>query len=403
MGCVHNKKDVTMPLSDKQLLSLHNKLQKKVIEVADRDSLSIRVSPKGKVVFQYRYRFQGKASRYDLGTYPSLSLKNARFELIGLKRILEDGYDIKAYKKKEEDDQLALLNEPNLEACVEEFLDKYNCIGKQTTREHYEYSLRRHVKEAPLKPVHLISKKGWVDYFDKISIYSTPKNAQAMVKKFKTCLNFLEDRAFIPSHKLIIKTSSIGSPANKRDRIPTIEEIKLIFTELDRSQCNPTTINTIKALALTGARNGEIRQMEKKDIDLDNKLWILPAIKHKSGFSVKRPLNDEVIDIIEWQLKTFGDLTDYIFPNGAYKNPITPQTINKICRAIIKKLRMEPWTVHDFRRSLSTTLVDRGVQLHVAEKMLGHSLGGILSVYNKSEYIPEQRAAYATWGQLIIS
>jgi integrase len=400
---INIRKDLSMPLSDKQLLSYHKKQHVKGFEASDRDSLGVRVSPKGKVVFQYRYRFQGNASRYDLGTYPSLSLKNARIQLIELKRILEDGHDIKAYKRKEKVDKIALLNEPNLDACVEEFLEKYNCIGKQTTREHYEYSMRRHVKEAPIKPVHLISKKEWVEYFDKIGTYSTPTNAQGMVKKFKTCLNFLEDRAFIPSHTLTIKTSSIGSPANKRDRTPTIEEIKLIFTELNRSQCKPTTINTIKALALTGARNGEIRQMEKKDIDLDNKLWILPAIKHKSGFAVKRPLNDEVIDIIKWQLNTFGDLTDYVFPNGAYKNPITPQTINKTCRAIIEKLNMEPWTVHDFRRSLSTTLVDSGVELHVAEKMLGHSLGGILSVYNKSEYIPEQRIAYATWGKLIIS
>ncbi|MBA6383645.1 site-specific integrase [Colwellia sp. BRX10-6] len=392
-----------MPLSDKQLMSLHKKPQMKVIEVADRDSLSVRVSPKGKVVFQYRYRFQGNASRYDLGSYPTLSLKNARIELIELKRILEGGHDIKVYKREEEEGKAAHLNEPNLAACVEEFLDKYNCIGKQTTREHYEYSMRRHVKEAPLKPVHLLSKKEWVNYFDTIGTNSTPTNAQGMVKKFKTCLNFLEDRGFIPSHMLTIKTSSIGSPANKRDRTPTIEEIKQIFTELDRSQRNPTTINTIKALALTGARNGEIRQMEKKDIDLDKKIWILPAIKHKSGFAVKRPLNDEVIDIIKWQLNTFGDLTDYVFPNGAYKNPITPQTINKTCRAIIEKLNMEPWTVHDFRRSLSTTLVDSGVELHVAEKMLGHTLGGILSVYNKSEYIKEQRTAYAAWGKLIIS
>lgn len=392
-----------MPLTDKQLLSLHKKQQDKVIEVADRDSLSVRVSPKGKVVFQYRYRFQGKASRYDLGTYPSLSLKNARIELIELKRILEDGHDIKAYKKKEKEEKVALLNEPNLEACVEEFLDKYNCIGKQTTREHYEYSLRRHVKEAPLKPVHLISKKEWVDYFDKISTYSTPTNAQGMVKKFKTCLNFLEDRAFISSHKLTIKTSSIGTPAKKRKRTPSIEEIKLIFSELDQTKFNPTTINTIKALALTGARNGEIRLMEQKDIDLDNKVWTLPAAKHKSAFEVKRPLNDEVIDIIKWQLKVFGEVSNYVFPNGTFKNAITSQTVNKACRSIITKLNMEPWTVHDFRRSLSTILVDTGVELHVAEKMLGHTLGGILSVYNKSEYIPEQRAAYSAWGKLIIS
>lgn len=392
-----------MPLTDKQLNALYKKSREKVIEVADRDSLSVRVSPKGKVVFQYRYRFEGKARRYDLGTYPSLSLKDARTELIELRRILEDELDIKVYKANQKKEREVVSNQPNLEACVEEFLKKYNGFGKQTTIRHYEYSMRRHVKYAPIKPVHLISKKEWVNYLDNIGTYSTSTNAQAMIKKFKTCLNFLEDRGFISSHTLTIKTSSIGLPAGSRDRTPSIEEIKLIFSELDRTKCNPTTINTIKAIALTGARNGEIREMEKNDIDLDSKIWTLPALKHKSAFTVKRPLNDEVIEIINWQLKTFGDLTNYVFPNGAYKNPISPQTVNKTCRAIIKKLDMEPWTVHDFRRSLSTILVDKGVELHVAEKMLGHTLGGILSVYNKSEFIDEQKAAYATWGKLIIS
>ncbi|MGV2874022.1 tyrosine-type recombinase/integrase [Colwellia sp. E150_009] len=256
-----------MALSDKHLLSLHNKTRDKLIEVKDRDALSVRVSPKGKVVFQYRYRFEGKACRYDLGSYPSLSLKNARIELIELRRILETGNDIKVYKREIKEDKLALLNQPNLESCVEEFLEKYNRIGKQTTREHYEYSMRRHVKEAGTKPVHLITKKEWVTYFDKISEYSTPINAQGMVKKFKTCLNFCEDRGFIPSHNLTVKTDSIGVASKPRERTPSIEEIQSFFLALDRTKCNPSTINTIKALALTGARNSEIRTMERKDIE----------------------------------------------------------------------------------------------------------------------------------------
>ena len=47
---------------------------------ADRDGLSVRVSPKGKITFQMRFRYQGKQARLDLGSYPNLTLLEARLE-----------------------------------------------------------------------------------------------------------------------------------------------------------------------------------------------------------------------------------------------------------------------------------------------------------------------------------
>jgi integrase len=63
---------------------------------------------------------------------------------------------------------------------------------------------------------------------------------------------------------------------------------------------------------------------------------------------------------------------------------------------------MELWKVHDFRRSISTILSQEGVDLHVTEKMLGHSLGGILAIYNKHDWINEQKKTYLLWEKLII-
>lgn len=67
-----------MALSDAWLKSNNGKLRGKVEVVADRDSLSVRISPKGKIVFQYRYRFNGKAKRIDVNIYPLISLKDVR-------------------------------------------------------------------------------------------------------------------------------------------------------------------------------------------------------------------------------------------------------------------------------------------------------------------------------------
>lgn len=67
-----------MALSDRWLKANHGKPREKLEVITDRDALSVLVSPKGKIVFQYRYRFDGQAKRIDdAGTYPLISLKEA--------------------------------------------------------------------------------------------------------------------------------------------------------------------------------------------------------------------------------------------------------------------------------------------------------------------------------------
>ena len=71
-----------MALSDAWLRSVVGKERDKVLVKSDRDGLSVRVSPKGRVVFQYRYQWAGKGERLDIGTYPATGLKEAREEAV---------------------------------------------------------------------------------------------------------------------------------------------------------------------------------------------------------------------------------------------------------------------------------------------------------------------------------
>ena len=60
--------------------------------------------------------------------------------------------------------------------------------------------------------------------------------------------------------------------------------------------------------------------------------------------------------------------------------------------------RVEPWTLHDLRRSLSTSLHDRfGVQPHIVERILNHALPRVHGTYNKSVYAIEVRDAMLRW------
>ncbi|MDZ7868777.1 MAG: Arm DNA-binding domain-containing protein [Rheinheimera sp.] len=90
-----------MPLSDSWLKSTPRKECDKPYEKTDRDGLSVRVSAKGKIVFQMRFRVAGKMQRCDIGTYPLISLKTAREECLRYRAALEKGDDPRIVKAVE--------------------------------------------------------------------------------------------------------------------------------------------------------------------------------------------------------------------------------------------------------------------------------------------------------------
>ena len=87
-----------MSLTETWLKANHKKIRCKTFEKTDRDGLSARLSPKGKVTYTLRYQYFGKAGRVDVGSYPLMSLKEARVEIQRLKKKLEQGYDPKVIR-----------------------------------------------------------------------------------------------------------------------------------------------------------------------------------------------------------------------------------------------------------------------------------------------------------------
>ncbi|EFX3176281.1 TPA: DUF4102 domain-containing protein, partial [Shigella flexneri] len=82
-----------MAISDTKLRTIYGKPYSGPQELADADGLSVRISPKGVIQFQYRYRWHGKPNRLGLGRYPSLSLKDARQITADLRKLYFSGTD----------------------------------------------------------------------------------------------------------------------------------------------------------------------------------------------------------------------------------------------------------------------------------------------------------------------
>lgn len=394
-------------LHTKTLDAYRNKRYTKRFDVSDHSGLGVRVFESGQVSFHYRYRFNKKAKRLTLGKYPDLKLAEARELVPKIRQLLKENKDpsVHLFKVDNNDHQVKIYE------CLELFLERRIPKLRPETQKLYIYSLNKHVTRAShakalfKKSVEEITVQEWYSYFDYIEDHFTPITARDILIRLKACLRFCIRRGLISSASILdIPPKDVGESSADGERVVSLDEMKYIWKEIDKSKCYMTTGNMIKLCMLTGARNKEIRTMERKDINLEKGLWIVPKEKSKSKNKIIRPLAPVALEIIKKQMDTFEGVTEFVFPSGSYKNEISSQTVNKFCRQIIKRNEgIERWSLHDFRRSLSTILTDNGVPIYVSEKMLGHSLGGILKIYNKSNYDAEQLEAYCLWEKLVLS
>jgi integrase len=58
---------------------------------------------------------------------------------------------------------------------------------------------------------------------------------------------------------------------------------------------------------------------------------------------------------------------------------------------------LQPFTLHDLRRTMRTRLAELRVPEHVAEAAIGHAKRGIVAVYNRARYQDELREAFQAW------
>ena len=90
-----------MAITDSWLKANYKKERSKTVVKTDRDGLSARVSPKSKITYSLRYCYAVKQTRADIGTYPLVILKEARAEVLPLKKKLEEGHDPKVVRELE--------------------------------------------------------------------------------------------------------------------------------------------------------------------------------------------------------------------------------------------------------------------------------------------------------------
>ncbi|MDE9436421.1 site-specific integrase [Xenorhabdus bovienii] len=381
-----------MALSDTKLRGIHDKPYKGTPELTDGDGLSVRITPNGTITFQHRYRWNGKPVRLTVGRYPEMSLKDARIAVGEMRSLYTKGLDPKMYFSHSE-------GEATLKDCLDYWWDKYASTLKPNTQILYKSVVYNTMYTKFLcTPVASIPVSSWVKFFDKQE-KENPKKARVLLTQMRSVVNWCIKRQFIPSCEVMkLSVKNIGKKPDTGSRVLTYTELAKVWLALENNKIVSSNKVLHQLLLLWGARLSELRLATAREFNMDDLIWTTPVAHSKMGNVIRRPIFEQVTPYIE-RLLNIGN--DILFPGQELDKSIDRSSANLYMKKLRESIDIPEWRTHDFRRSLVTNLSSEGIAPHVTEKMLGHELGGVMAVYNKHDWIDEQKEAYELYADKI--
>jgi integrase len=146
-------------------------------------------------------------------------------------------------------------------------------------------------------------------------------------------------------------------------------------------------------LVLTAQRREEVGGLRWDEVR--DEMIVLSGERTKNKRTHIIPLSDPARDIIAAQPRT----GEYVFGR---------QFVSWSHRKLWldNQLKLDPWTVHDLRRSAATHMAEIGIAPHIIEAILNHVSGhkaGVAGIYNRASYDREKRVALATWADHVLA
>jgi integrase len=332
---------------------------------------------------------KGKPHRMTLGTYPMLSLADARKQANKLLEQVDNGIDPRPARAKAAREAYA-----NTVAAVAKRFVAQECKGHIKSWQRVARTLEMHVLPSLGDKAIADIKRADINKLIDILLDEDreggplPGAAREVIKHVHHLLEFAVDRGIIdsnPAHKLKRKKLKANGKAHRPLKDGELKAIwhaacKLGYPEGD----------WVRLMMLTGARCSEWAKAPRSEIDFDSRTHNIPEHRYKTGIPHTVPLADPVWEIIE--AMPIWNEGDFLLSTKGGRVAInsggrTKAKINKLAGP------MAEWKMHDFRVTAETRMAKIGINPDHFEAVLGHMKQGMQKVYNRHDYEAEKRAA----------
>ena len=392
------------PLTEAKLRAI--KVSGKVERYHDQRGLYLELSAAGGKLWRWKYHFDGKEKRMAFGSWPEVSLKEARDKRDDARKVLQSGVDPGCRNRKK---VLAHTQGRTFEHVAREWVAGRTEVWAQR---HTETVVDRLVANVyPAIGRMPIADVGPID----VLLLVKDIEARGSMEVAKRVLGICSQVFRYAVALQLVKSDpcrDLGGALAPRIKshfaaLTTKEDAGELMRRIDEYQGTAVVRAALVFSALTFCRPGPIRHAEWEEIDFSGEQWIIPAAKMKMTKEMKLrkdphivPLARQTVEVLQ-KVQHFTGRGMYIFPNPRNKNlPMSENAVNVAIRRM--GYTKEQMTAHGFRAMASTLLNEAGYRLDVIEAQLAHtSADKIRAIYNRAQYMDERRKLMQDWADML--
>ncbi|HGY0496652.1 TPA: integrase domain-containing protein [Salmonella enterica subsp. enterica serovar Derby] len=377
---------------------LRAKALEKDLTLHDGDGLFLIVKTSGKKLWRFRYQRPATKQRtmMGLGAFSALSLADARGLRADYLALLANGIDPQIQAEVAEEQQQIALDSIFSTVAANWFKLKSKSVTPDYAKDIWR-SLEKGVFPAIGEiPVQQIKARKLVEALEPIKARGALETVRRLVQRINEIMIYAVNTGLIDANP----ASGVGMAFErpKKQNMPTLrpEELPKLMRSLVMSNLSVSTRCLIEWQLLTLVRPSEASGARWAEIDLDAKLWTIPAERMKAKREHIVPLSSQALEILE-VMKPISAHREHVFPSrNDPKQPMNSQTAN----AAIKRIGYGGKPVaHGLRSIASTAMNEAGLNPDVIESALAHTdRNEVRKAYNRSTYITQRVEIMSWWG-----
>ena len=344
----------------------------------------------------FRGRLDKKAIARGLGSYPGVSLADARERAREYRQLVRDGIDPREEARARAKAAKDVPAVQDVAASVWELRR-----GEWGSRHSYEWwkSLETHafprIGAMPVSEVTSADILGVVE-----PIWNSKRETATRVKqRLEVILDYAVAARHRTDNPVLALRRALPSkrPPQEHFRALPYSELPEALAAIRKTRGRVVAL-AAEFLVLTAARSGEVRGMVWDEIDLNSRTWEIPAIKMKARRPHRVPLSDQAVAVLE----EAGGLTGrsgLVFPSkNDSAGTMTPQAVTRV----LERANIEA-TVHGFRSSFRDWAAEcSGAPWAVCETALAHSVGNQTErSYARTDYLEQRRELMQAWADYV--
>jgi len=367
----------------------------------DFDGLRLLISKTGRKRWVYRYMRDGKSTDLGLGSYPAVSLQQARLERDAHKRLLAQGIDPKAQREAEaffaKHGDGPSFSEA-MQQCVD-FLEVGWSNAKHRAQWHSTLATYAEPLLGPL-PVNAITARHVVTVLKPIWT-SKHETAMRVRQRIERVLNWAIAMGYADGPNPAMWRGSLEHLLPKMTRAHQVQHFAALpYTDAPTFYHALTALNGFAALGfrfllLTACRTSEARQARWEEINWDQGTWTIPATRMKSRRPHVVPLSTEACRVL--MAAQAKQHSAWIFPGTKRDCGLSDGAFLRLLKKHFASLVMTP---HGCRSTFRDWAEEQGrYTRHAIEMSLAHTVANqVEAAYLRTSVLALRSTLMEDWG-----